>query len=275
MSILNIGPAAIPSLGLGTFKMKEGEAREITKAALAEGYRHIDTAQAYENEIEVGEGIRASATPRDQIFLTTKILPRDFAAADFRKAAEASLKALGTDYVDLLLLHWPSKEVALSETLPVLDQLIDEGKVRFGGVSNFTIPMLEQARDILQAPLAANQVEMHPFIDQTRLRAFMQQADIPLQAYAPLAQGRVMENAVMAEIAETHQTSAAAIAVAWLLHKPGVIALPKTAKPSRLAGNLAAAEIALSPDQIARIDALVRPDGRIVAPEGLAPDWDD
>lgn len=275
MTIKNIGPAAIPNLGLGTFKMQEGEAREITMAALAEGYRHIDTAQAYENEAEVGEGIRASATPRDQVFLTTKILPRDFATDSFRKATEASLRALGTDYIDLLLLHWPAKDVPLSETLPVLDQLISEGKVRFGGVSNFTVPMLKEAAQILKAPLATNQVELHPFIDQSKLRAYMDEVGLPLEAYAPLAQGQVMQDATIREIAETHGTSAAAIAVAWLLSKPGVIALPKTAKAERLAGNLAAAEINLSAAEIARIDALARPDGRIVSPDTLAPAWDD
>ncbi|WP_282602571.1 aldo/keto reductase [Paracoccus sp. PARArs4] len=275
MTIQNIGPSAIPSLGLGTFRMDAGEAREITKAALAEGYRHIDTAQAYENEAEVGEGIRAADTPRDRIFVTTKILPRDFAAADFRKATEASLRALGTDHIDLLLLHWPSRDIPLSETLPVLDALIDEGKVRFGGVSNFTTAMLAEAQGIMRAPIATNQVEMHPFIDQTRLRSFMQDAGIPLTAYAPLAQGRVMQDDTMAAIAEAHGTSAAAIAVAWLLSKPGMIALPKTAQASRLAGNLRAAEIVLTADEIARIDALAGPDGRIVAPETLAPDWDD
>ncbi|WP_118135261.1 aldo/keto reductase [Oceanicella sp. SM1341] len=274
MTIRRIGPAGIPSLGLGTFRMKPGEAREMTLAALAEGYRHIDTAQAYENEAEVGEGLRASPVPRSEVFVTTKILPKDFAAGDFRKAAEASLKALGTDYIDLLLLHWPSKEVPLAETLPVLDALIAEGKLRFGGVSNFTIPMLTEAAEILSAPLAANQVEMHPFIDQTRLRAFQSARGIPLEAYAPLAQGRVTEAPELAEIAEVHDTSAAAIALAWLLHKPGTVALPKTAKTARLAGNLAASGITLSGEEIARIDALARPDGRIVSPPGLAPDWD-
>jgi diketogulonate reductase-like aldo/keto reductase len=274
MIIRNIGPAGIPSLGLGTFRMNPGEAREITAAALAEGYRHIDTAQAYENEAEVGEGLRAASVPRSEVFVTTKILPRDFASVDFRKAAEASLKALGTDYIDLLLLHWPSNEVPLAETLPVLDALIDEGKVRFGGVSNFTIPMLREARAILRAPLAANQVELHPFIEQAKLQDFMRTEGIPLEAYAPLAQGKVMGDPVLAEIAETHGSSAAAIAVAWLLHKPGTVALPKTAKASRLAGNLAAAEITLSTEEIARIDALAHPGGRIVSPDGLAPDWD-
>lgn len=274
MPIKNIGPANIPNLGLGTFLMSPGEARDIVSAALSEGYRHIDTAQAYENEAEVGEGIRASGIPRDQIFLTTKILPKDFNAANFREAAERSLKALGTDYVDLLLLHWPSRDVALSETLPVLDALITEGKVRFGGVSNFTIAQVEESRQILNAPIAANQVEFHPFIDQSKLIKHLSAHDIPVEAYSPLAQGKVMDDPILREIAEAHGTSPAAISVAWLMQKPLTVALPKTAKAERLAGNLAAAEILLTADDVARIDALASPDGRIVSPEGLAPDWD-
>ncbi|MCT4371298.1 aldo/keto reductase [Yangia mangrovi] len=274
MTIRKIGPAGIPSLGLGTFRMNPGEARQMTAAALAEGYRHIDTAQAYGNEVEVGEGLRASPVPRSDVFVTTKILPKDFAAGDFRKATETSLRALDTDYIDLLLLHWPSKEVPLSETLPVLDALIAEGKVRFGGVSNFTIPMLQEAQEVLSTPLAANQVEMHPFIDQARLQAFLKGRGVPLEAYAPLAQGKVMDEPELAEIAEAHGASAAAIALAWLLHKPGTVALPKTAKVARLSGNLAASEITLSDEEVARIDALAGPNGRIVSPEGLAPDWD-
>ena len=274
MNIKPVGPAAIPNLGLGTFQMPEWETRDIVAAAFAEGYRHIDTAQAYGNEAGVGAGVRAADVPRDKIFLTTKILPEHFAADDFRTAAERSLATLETDYVDLLLLHWPSRTVPLSETLPVLDALIAEGKVRFGGVSNFTIEQLKESESILQAPLAANQIEFHPFIYQSKLLADMGARGIPFEAYAPLAQGAVTEDDTLTEIANVHGTTAAAISVAWLLAKPLGIAIPKTAKASRLAGNLAAAEITLSAEEIARIDTLARQDGRIVSPDGLAPDWD-
>lgn len=274
MTIKPIGPAAIPNLGLGTFKMPEGETRDIVAAALAEGYRHIDTAQAYGNEEEVGAGIRAADVPRNQVFVTTKILPEHFAAGDFRAATERSLAALGTDYIDLLLLHWPSRTVPLSETLPVLDALIAEGKVRFGGVSNFTIAQLKESETTLEAPLAASQIELHPFLDQSRLLAHMGTRKIPFEAYSPLAQGAVMEDKTLKEIATAHGTTPAAISVAWLLAKPLGVAVPKTAKTSRLAGNLAAAEINLTAEEIARIDALTRPDGRIVSPDALAPDWD-
>ncbi|MEY8839519.1 aldo/keto reductase, partial [Cribrihabitans sp. XS_ASV171] len=173
------------------------------------------------------------------------------------------------------LLHWPSKEVPLAETLGAMNGLIADGKVRHGGVSNFTISMLEETRELLGSPLAANQVEVHPFIDQTRLMEHMVAHRIPFEAYSPLAQGEVMGNPTLKEIAEAKGATEAQVTLAWILAHPGGIAIPKTANPERLSQNLAAAEIRLSEEEIARIDALRRADGRIVQPEGLTPDWDD
>ncbi len=274
MPATEIGTARIPSLGLGTFQMESGQTADLVRAALAEGYRHIDTAQAYGNEEEVGQGIRDADVPRDQVFLTTKILPDRHDAADFKRAAQESLKKLGTDYVDLLLLHWPSKDVPLTETLPVLDALIDAGHVRFGGVSNFTIAHLEQATSVMSHPVATNQVEYHPFIPQAKLMAAMEGMGIPFEAYSPLARGQVLEDDTLKEIAAKHDANPAQISVAWILAKGGV-AIPKTSTHERLAPNLAAAEISLSDDEIARIDGLSRPDGRIISPDSTAPDWDD
>ncbi|QFU09027.1 2,5-diketo-D-gluconic acid reductase B [Rhodobacteraceae bacterium THAF1] len=274
MSIQHIGPAKIPNLGLGTFEMDDGKTTDLVERALAEGYRHIDTAQAYGNEEGVGKGIKASGVPRDEIFLTTKILPGKHDAEAFRIAAEDSLTKLGTDYVDLLLLHWPDKNVPLTETLPVLDALIDEGKVRFGGVSNFTIALLEEATSVMSHPIAANQIEFHPFIDQRNLLAAMDAMNIPFEAYSPLARGNVLGNQVLQEIAADHDANEAQISTAWILAKGG-IAIPKTSTPERLAPNLAAAEITLSKAEIERIDALRRPDGRMISPDSMAPDWDD
>ena len=274
MPITEIGPARIPNLGLGTFQTDAGKTAEIVERALAEGYRHIDTAQAYGNEAEVGEGIRASGVPRDEIFLTTKILPDRFAADDFRKAAEESLKALDVGHIDLLLLHWPSKDVPLGETLPVLDALIDEGNVRFGGVSNFTIAHLEEAKSVMSHPIAASQVEFHPFIDQSKLMAAHEAMQIPWEAYSPLARGNVMDDPTMKDIAAKHDANPAQISVAWILAKGGV-AIPKTANPDRLPDNLASAEISLSDEEIARIDGLRRENGRLISPDSMAPDWDD
>lgn len=274
MPVTPIGPAGIPSLGLGTFQTAPGETADIVAAALSEGYRHIDTAQVYGNEEGVGRGLKMADVPRDQVFVTTKIFPDHFDAEGFRAAALLSLDRLGTDYIDLMLLHWPSHDVPLAETLPVLDALIDEGKIRAGGVSNFTIAQLNETAAHLKAPIAANQIEIHPFFQQPRLRSFMEEKGIPFEAYSPIARGNVMGNDTLAEIGAAHDASEAQIAIAWVMHQENGIALPKTATKARLAQNLAAAEITLSAEELQRIDALHRPDGRIIDPD-FAPDWDD
>lgn len=274
MSIALIGPAQIPSLGFGTFQLEQDTVADMVSAALAEGFRHIDTAQAYDNETQVGEGLRRADVRRDDVFLTTKILPEHFTPEAFTAAAEASLERLGTDYVDLLLLHWPSKDVPIADTIGALNDLIAAGKVRHGGVSNFTMDMVDQAQDALNTPLAANQIELHPLIDQTRMIAHLASKGVAVEAYCPLAQGRVMGNAVLREIGAAHDASPAQIALAWILTRPMSIALPRTSNLGRLADNLRAADIVLSAEEIARIDALGTAEGRLVSPETLAPDWD-
>ncbi|SHI31013.1 aldo/keto reductase [Wenxinia saemankumensis] len=273
MPVRPIGPAGIPNLGLGTFGLRGDEGARIVAEALRTGYTHIDTARMYENEGAVGRGMRDSGVARDRIFLTTKIPQQDHGAEAFRRATEDSLRTLGTDHVDLLLLHWPSRDVPLSETLPVLDALIDEGKVRFGGISNHPIALVDEARGILSHPIAANQIEMHPFLDQTKLLSHLESVQIPFEAYSPLAQGRVKDDPVLTAIAEAHGTQAGTVALAWILSKPGGIAIPKTATPERLAQNLAAADLTLTADELARIDGLARPDGRLIDPAD-GPDWD-
>ncbi len=221
-----------------------------------------------------GEGLRRADVRRDDVFLTTKILPEHFAPEAFKTAAEASLKRLGTDYVDLLLLHWPSKDVPIADTIGAVNDLITAGKVRHGGVSNFTMDMVDQAQAALNTPLASNQIELHPLIDQTRMIAHLASKGVAVEAYSPLAQGKVMENATLREIAAVHDASPAQIALAWILTRPMSTALPRTSNQSRLAGNLRAAEIVLNADEIARTDALGTAEGRLVSPETLAPEWD-
>ncbi|PLS20928.1 aldo/keto reductase [Neptunicoccus cionae] len=274
MSITLIGPAQIPSMGFGTFQLEQDTVADMVAAALSEGFRHIDTAQAYENEEQVGEGLRRADVRRDEVFLTTKILPEHFSPEAFIAATEASLKRLGTDYVDLLLLHWPSRDVPIADTISALNDLISAGKVRHGGVSNFTMDMVNQAQAALNTPLAANQIELHPLIDQTRMIAHLDSKGIPVEAYSPLAQGKVMENATLREIGNAHDVSPAQIALAWILTRPMSIALPRTSNPDRLADNLRAADIVLSVEEIAHIDAVGTAEGRIVSPGTLAPEWD-
>ena len=274
MSITLVGPAGIPSIGFGTFRMQGAATVDIVAAALAEGYTHIDTAQVYENEEEVGAGIARSSVPRDRIFLTTKIFPDHFAPDAFKAATEESLRKLGTDYVDLMLLHWPSRTVPIEDTIGALNDVIAAGKVRHGGISNFTIAMTDTARAALNTPLAANQVEMHPFIDQSKLLGHLASIGVPFEAYSPLALGKVMDDPVLKDIAAAHGVSAVQVSLAWILTKPGAVVLPKTSTASRLRGNLAAAELKLSVEDIGRIDVLASPEGRITSPESLAPDWD-
>ncbi len=267
------GDAAIPALGLGTWALRGAEARDTVARALAEGWRHVDTARMYGNEAEVGDALRAAATPRAEIFLTTKIWPDDHAPDRLRAAAEDSLRTLGVDHVDLMLLHWPSKTVPFEETLPALDALRRDGLARHVGVSNFTRAQLAKVLEILDSPLAVNQVEFHPFLDQSKMLAALAEAGAALTAYSPLAKGTVADDPTLRRIAEAHGTAPGTVALAWILAK-GAAAVPKTATPARLAENLAAAELALTPEEIAEIDRLARPDGRMVEPEGVTPDWD-
>lgn len=267
------GEAEIPALGLGTWALRGAEARDMVARALAEGWRRVDTARMYGNEAEVGAAIRAAAVPRADVFLTTKIWPDDHAPGRLRAAAEDSLRTLGVDAVDLMLLHWPSRTVPFAETIPALDALRRDGLARHVGVSNFTRAQLAEVGGIMDSPLAANQVEFHPFLDQSRMLADLADRGAALTAYAPLAKGRVAEDPTLRRIAEARGTAPGAVALAWILAK-GAAAVPKTATPARLAENLAAAELTLTPEEIAEIDGLARPDGRLVDLEGVAPDWD-
>lgn len=269
-----VGSAQIPAIGFGTFRMKEGEAHKMTLSAIESGYRHIDTARAYENEAEVGQAVLDSRIPRSDIFLTSKILPEDFRHEDFLAAARSTLDNLKTDYLDLLLLHWPSKDVALDETIGAANLLVEQGLVKNVGVSNFTISMVDQVSTLLATPLAANQIEVHPYIDQTKLLAHLEANGVAFEAYAPLAQGKVADDRLLAEIAVMHDATPAQIALAWILSKPNAVVLPKTATKDRLLSNLAAIEITLSPKEIEQIDKLQTENLRFVSPENLAPMWD-
>jgi len=264
----------MPALGLGTFRLEGRRAREMTERALAQGYRHIDTARMYGNEADIGAGIARAGVPREEIFVTTKIWPDDFRRADFERAVADSLRNLRSDHVDLLLLHWPSRAVALEETVEALAEAVHRGQARYAGVSNFTRGLFEQAEAASPVPLAVNQVECHPYLDQSEMRAFLERRGAVMTAYCPLALGAVADDDVIARIAERRGATVAQVVLAWILSAPNTAAIPKTANPGRLGANLAAAELELAPEEIAEIDRLARPDGRIISPAGLAPAWD-
>ena len=276
-NIRTAGQANIPVLGLGTWQSTGQDCVDIVSQALKMGYEHIDTAQAYGNEKEVGQGIKQSGVSRDKFFLTTKIFPDDmkFEPEKLIAAAERSLADLDTDYVDLLLLHWPDDRVPLSETIPALCELQKQGLTRHIGVSNFNIANIIEAEKYADVPIVVNQVEFHPFIKQKTLQTFLNNHHILLEAYSPLARGDVFDNEIIKEIADKHNVTPAQISLAWILADKHRIAIPKTSNPDHLQGNLDAIKVQLSADDIEKISSLARADGRKIEHPDYSPEWDD
>jgi 2,5-diketo-D-gluconate reductase B len=247
---------SVPALGFGTFQLGGDDCERGVRHALDVGYRHIDTAQMYGNEDRVGAALTAADVDRGQIFLTTKIDNHNHAPDDVRSSTEASLGRLQTDYVDLLLMHWPVGDTPLEGTLDAMASLRDEGKVRQIGVSNFTPELIE--RVVGDAAIFANQVEYHPFLGQDELLGLARKHDHLLTAYSPLARGNVFGNETLEDIAADHGATAAQIALAWLLGQDHVAAIPKATSPDHITANFAASDIALSDEEMARISALDR-----------------
>lgn len=276
-NIRTAGQANIPVLGLGTWQSTGQDCIDVVSQGLKMGYEHIDTAQAYGNEKEVGQGIKQSGIARDKFFLTTKIFPDDmkFKPEKLVAAAKRSLENLDTDYVDLLLLHWPDDRVPLSETIPALCELQKQGLTRNIGVSNFNIANIIEAKKYADVPIVANQVEFHPFIKQNTLQTFLNNHHILLEAYSPLARGDVFDNEVIKEIADRHGITPAQVSLAWILSDKHRIAIPKTSNPDHLQGNLDAINVQLSADEIEKINKLARSDGRKIKHPDYSPEWDD
>lgn len=260
----------MPRIGFGTWQITGPDCEAAVQDALEIGYRHLDTARAYKNEAEVGKGLKASGVAREDVFLTTKLWMDEFASDRVPEAAEASLRALGTDYVDLLLLHWPNPEVPLAETLGALERLQEAGRIRHFGVSNFPPGMLREAAGI--GPVFTDQVEYHPFLGQDALLAIADERDLMLTAYAPLAHGKVPSDPVLTEIGEQHGKSPGQVALRWLIEQPRVCAVPKASSHERRGENFAVFDFALSDDDRSRIAALPK-DRRDFSP-AWAPDWD-
>lgn len=276
-NIRTAGQANIPVLGLGTWQSTGQDCIDVVSQALKMGYEHIDTAQAYDNEVEVGQGIKQSGVARDKFFLTTKIFPDDlkFQPEKLHAAAKRSLENLDTDYVDLLLLHWPDDRVPLSETIPALCELQKQGLTRHIGVSNFNIANLIEAKKYADVPLVVNQVEFHPFIKQNTLQTFLNNHHILLEAYSPLARGDVFDNETIKEIADKHGVTPAQISLAWILSDKNRVAIPKTSNPDHLQGNLDAMNVQLSTEELEKIGSLARSDGRKIKHPDYSPEWDD
>jgi 2,5-diketo-D-gluconate reductase B len=270
-TVLTIQGTEIPRLGYGTWLVTGRDATDGVRDALEIGYRHIDTARAYENEAEVAAGIAASGVDRGDFFLTTKIWLDDFEPAKLKRAAEDSLRQLRTDYVDLLLLHWPSADVPVERSLEAMRELQEEGKIRHPGVSNFPAGMLARALEV--TPLLADQVEYHPFLAQDALLALAQEHDLTITAYSPLAHGKVVGHPELTAIGEQYGKSAGQVALRWLLDQPNVTTLPKASSHERRVENFEVFDFTLSDADRERIAALPK-EVRTVDPS-WAPDWSD
>jgi diketogulonate reductase-like aldo/keto reductase len=266
--------ARIPALGFGTWELRGAEAQRLVEAALAIGYRHLDTAEMYGNEAEVGAALRASGVPREQVWVTTKIWPDHFAAGVFERAVDDCLARLRLAAVDLLLLHWPSRTVPLSETIMALGRVHAAGKARHVGISNFTAAMIDEAVALSPVPLVTNQVEYHPFITQRAVLDRCRAHGLALTAYCPLARGRVFIDPVLTRIGRAHGKSGGQIALRWLIQQPGVIAIPRSSSVTHAAANFAVGDFTLSEREMAEIAALGSPDGRIVRLGNVVPEWD-
>jgi len=264
----------IPNPGFGTFRLKGEALKESVKSALAAGYRHIDTAQMYGNEGEVGEAIRESDVPREEIFVTTKIWHDRLRPGDLEASVDESLARLDMPYVDLLLIHWPSPdgEVQMDDYLNALKSLKDAGKAKQIGISNFTRAQVDQAVAILgEGTLLTNQVEVHPYLQNRALVEHCQAHGIQVTAFMPLAVGKVMQDETLKAIAAAHDANPAQIALAWIKAR-GLVTIPSSTNPEHIRSNLAAFDIALSDEEMTRIAELDRSE-RIADPD-FAPDWD-
>lgn len=262
----------MPQLGLGTWPMKGDECTYAVRQALELGYRHIDTAPAYENEASVGAALRQSDVPRDAIHLTTKVWWDQLQPAAMRLSLENSLRALGIAQVDLFMIHWPAKDWDLARSIDTLVALRDEGKARCIGVANFPLGLLRQVAEDLGAPLSAIQVEYHVLLDQLRLLDYARCKGLVLTAYTPLARGLAAEQQAIRQIAEKHGVLPSQVALKWLLEQDGVGAIPKASSMANQQANLDALKVQLDEEDRALIATLPK-DKRVVNPD-FAPEWD-
>ncbi|MGC8777629.1 MAG: aldo/keto reductase [Candidatus Caldatribacteriaceae bacterium] len=250
--------ARVPVIGFGTWDIRGEEGKKAVLSALSLGYRHIDTAEFYDNEEQVGSAIRESGVPREEIFLTTKVWYTHLRRGDVIRSCETSLRKLGTDYVDLYLIHWPTESVPLEETIGAMEQLREAGKIRFLGVSNFDIPLLEKARQIAPSPVLTNQVECHPYLAQKDLVRYCQEKKVILTAYSPLARGRLRGDPVLGRIGKKYGKSPNQVALRWLIQQGMVAAIPKAQSVVHQKENLEIFDFTLTPEEMEEIGRLDR-----------------
>lgn len=244
---------SVPALGFGTWQLRGEDCVHSVAHALAVGYRHIDTAQAYGNEAEVGRAIKKAGVPRDEIFLVTKVRQQDFHHALVLATTQESLKKLDAGYIDLLLMHWPNPDIPLAETLGAMNELQASGVVRHIGVSNFSPSLVDEAKQY--ATIFSNQVEYHPYKSQTALVAQAQKEDYLLVAYSPLDRGKIQDDATLKEIGRTHGKSPAQVTLRWLVQQ-GVSTIPKAGSDQHRQANWDIFDFDLSDSEMKAIFAL-------------------
>ncbi len=271
MKHIDINHETVPALGLGTYSLMGQDCQKAIVDAINIGYRHIDTAKMYENEEAVGLGIRQSSIDRDELFVTTKIWYTDLVRSNVMSATHDSLRRLQTDYINLLLVHWPSDEVPLRETLEALMEIQQQGYTRLIGVSNFPPAMMQKAVEI--APVVCNQVEYHPYLGQSALLNIVREHNIMLTAYSPIAQGAVQNDATLLTIGERYGKQPSQVALRWLVQQDNVAAIPRTSNHEHRVSNFDIFDFSLTDDEMQQIHHLSRNE-RLVNPH-WAPVWDD
>jgi 2,5-diketo-D-gluconate reductase B len=272
MQFVEANGARIPAIGLGTWELRGRTCARVVEQALKLGYRHIDTAQVYENEREVGEGLRASGVRRDELFVTTKVWTTHFAPNDLERSTKESLARLRLSEVDLLLLHWPNPQVPLSETVGALARVRQLGMSRHIGVSNFTVALIEEATAVCPEPLACDQVEYHPYLEQTKVLEACARHGMAVVAYSPIAKGRIKNDRALARIGQAHGKTAAQVCLRWLVQQ-NVPAIPRTSKIERLSENIDIFDFELSEQEMGQISQMGSAKGRLTD-FGFAPRWD-
>lgn len=261
--------------GFGTYPLTGRQLTEAVRVAAKVGFRAFDTAQMYGNESDTGTALRATGLDRDHLCITTKVAPENFDPARFLPSVEQSLRDLHVDYCDVLLLHWPPADGAIARPLDLLQEAQARGLTRHIGISNFTARMMRKARDHLDGPLACNQVEFHPLLDQSILLETAQETGIPLSSYSSVARGEVFRYPFFEKIGQTHGKSAAQVVLRWILQK-GVSLNTMSTKPENIAANFDVMDFALSADEMGKIDELTKTNYRVVTKDAVpgAPDFD-
>jgi diketogulonate reductase-like aldo/keto reductase len=272
MDVIESHGARIPILGFGTMTLKEDQCVQLVEASLKLGYRHLDTAQMYGNEREVGSGMRGSGLKREDIFLTTKVWFTQLASGDFERSVDESLERLRLPWVDLLMIHWPNAQVPLSESIAALCKMKKAGLTKHIGVANFNVAMIEEAVKLASQPIAVLQIETHPYLGQSKVIAAARRYGMAVVGYCPLARGKVPAEAVLQRIGKAHGKTPAQVALRFL-EQQQIIPIPRTSKRERLAENLGSLDLKLSEAEMAEIAKLQRPNSRIVSPP-QAPQWD-